>query len=157
MEFVLPDSVPVLEGPQVDCPLVSPGMAGERKKQRAVEYFVRNRVAIFIDVLLGALYKARPQDPIAWLLEMLVKKRAYFTEDEDTDVKALNQLHLETENKAIREYASTWKIPFLIDELLCDMLLQEPEEPETFTLSWLRWNHSSFISRHFENSKLPSL
>eukprot|EP01059_Diplonema_ambulator_P030803 TRINITY_DN5430_c0_g1_i1.p1 TRINITY_DN5430_c0_g1~~TRINITY_DN5430_c0_g1_i1.p1 ORF type:complete len:165 (+),score=22.98 TRINITY_DN5430_c0_g1_i1:64-558(+) len=162
MDLVLPDAIPVLEAPILEgVPRVSGDGISQRRKEKAVKYFVRNKVAVFIDTLLGALYAERPSDPIAWLMEMLVKKKAYAPDEWSNDTSYSPERARETqhrlaqENDAIRHYATMWKIPFLMDELLCDMLLQEPEEPEAFTLSWLRWNHASFISRHFEGGKLP--
>ena len=42
-----------------------------------------------------------------------------------------------------------WKIPFIIEWLLTDMLNDEPVEPDRFALSWFRWNKAAITNRFF--------
>ena len=54
-----------------------------------------------------------------------------------------------------REYSVQWKIPFIIEWLLTDMLKDEPKEPDRFALSWFRWNKTAIRTRFFDGKNEP--
>eukprot|EP01065_Artemidia_motanka_P028098 TRINITY_DN3332_c1_g1_i2.p1 TRINITY_DN3332_c1_g1~~TRINITY_DN3332_c1_g1_i2.p1 ORF type:complete len:179 (+),score=42.53 TRINITY_DN3332_c1_g1_i2:54-539(+) len=148
VDVAVPDALPVMEArsaaanPAPKKP--KQGLTEEEKREHAIKYFVQNKVAVFLDVMLTHMYRELPPDPIDWAIAFLVRHETL----EEVVREQLGSGAADFSTQA-RRYAAEWKVPFLIDELLADILRSEPKEPDRFAMTWFRWNKHSFIARHF--------
>eukprot|EP01060_Flectonema_neradi_P005588 TRINITY_DN13720_c0_g1_i1.p1 TRINITY_DN13720_c0_g1~~TRINITY_DN13720_c0_g1_i1.p1 ORF type:complete len:155 (+),score=29.98 TRINITY_DN13720_c0_g1_i1:54-518(+) len=150
VDIQLPTDLPTVESNVANIPLIkkSEECNDAAQQEISVQYFRDKRIAIFLDCVLTGLYLKQPSDPIDWCMQFLIMHDTF-----DSLVDIQRERSSQVFKKEVKAYSAKWKLPFLVDELLTDMLKERPEEPDRFALSWFRWNKVSFFSRHFPDGK----
>eukprot|EP01063_Lacrimia_lanifica_P022855 TRINITY_DN30372_c0_g1_i1.p1 TRINITY_DN30372_c0_g1~~TRINITY_DN30372_c0_g1_i1.p1 ORF type:complete len:169 (+),score=53.76 TRINITY_DN30372_c0_g1_i1:132-638(+) len=123
------------------------------QKPKAIQYFVRHNLAVFFDYVLTELYLHLPPNPIDFLTQVLLKHAHYTELIEHYQGPPKELVH----RADVKDYAARMKIPQLLEAILADILREEPEEPDKYILSWLRWNRAGFLRTHFPEGAFPHL
>ena len=73
VQFQVPSDIPKMEVDLSKAPMVSKQGVDPKKREKALTYFRKHNIAIFLDCVLTELYLERPDDPICWFLRFLTK------------------------------------------------------------------------------------
>eukprot|EP00756_Hemistasia_phaeocysticola_P063227 Hpha_TRINITY_DN670_c0_g1::TRINITY_DN670_c0_g1_i1::g.21278::m.21278 len=117
----------------------------EEKREKAIRYFATKRVSNFLDALLTAMYEELPQDPFEWCVNFLTVHSTMHSIQQRQNERQGGELPADA-----RRYAALMKIPFMMDELLADILRNEPVDVDRHALSWFKWNKTGFLARQFQ-------
>lgn len=164
LSFGVPDNEAKVEAPPCSVPgsgLVSKkaetAEARSKKKAQALEYLESKKVLTFLDAMLTELFLETPDDPVDFCLRYLIRHESMAEITRRAPERRKSTAGFSQEARA---WSAKWKVPFLLDDLLTDMLKDEPEEPDRFAAAWFRWNKKPFMVKHHcgmgkEPRKLP--
>eukprot|EP01065_Artemidia_motanka_P039435 TRINITY_DN48357_c0_g1_i1.p2 TRINITY_DN48357_c0_g1~~TRINITY_DN48357_c0_g1_i1.p2 ORF type:complete len:174 (+),score=63.48 TRINITY_DN48357_c0_g1_i1:63-584(+) len=124
----------------------------EEKKLRAQKYLDEKRVLMFLDTMLHEMFQEMPEDPIDFGLAYLIRHESMHEIQKRAPDRRKSHRGFPDE---ARKWSAEWKVPFLLDDLLTDMLAEEPPEPDRFAAAWFRWNKKKFMVRHHNDAKVP--
>eukprot|EP01061_Rhynchopus_euleeides_P043916 TRINITY_DN76772_c0_g1_i1.p1 TRINITY_DN76772_c0_g1~~TRINITY_DN76772_c0_g1_i1.p1 ORF type:complete len:162 (+),score=59.44 TRINITY_DN76772_c0_g1_i1:104-589(+) len=145
MDIAIPNDTLTMDVDLSATPLISQGPPVDNK-EKALQYFKKHSIAIFLDCVLTELYLEKPSDPIVWFMRFLAKHDVF----DDLLQSHKEKMYCKLSSSA-RDYSVEWKIPFIIEWLLTDMLKDQPTEPDRFALSWFRWNKAAIMARFFDH------
>ena len=117
------------------------------KKVKNEEYLIERDVGLFLSVMLMELYDEMPDHPMQWCSQFFLRHDEMNEAQEKWQHKGV--LTVTTEK---RLWSASWRIPFVINELLAAILEEKPENPDAFAGSWFRWNSKSY---HGQKHTLP--
>eukprot|EP00755_Sulcionema_specki_P014092 Sspe_Gene.55766::Locus_30668_Transcript_2_2_Confidence_0.667_Length_709::g.55766::m.55766 len=121
-------------------------LSKEEKKKRDLEYLEEKNVYSFLNIMLLDLFDERPSDPMDWCMAFLMRH------DDIPSMEAKRNSSNVELSEDLRKWSLEWKIPFMFDDLLSDMLNENPypAEPDRYAMAWFRWNKKSFRARHLK-------
>mmetsp|Transcript_42612 Transcript_42612/g.76561 ORF Transcript_42612/g.76561 Transcript_42612/m.76561 type:complete len:164 (-) Transcript_42612:1070-1561(-) len=113
------------------------GMNAKSKRQKAVEYFVKTGIPQTMDVLTTQLLAQRPDNPISFCVAILrdnieqlhVPRKSNLSDEE---------LKQRIEAPGAQEYLLAHKLPWLFDDLLSSIAIEQPEVPHVWAMAWLK-------------------
>eukprot|EP00756_Hemistasia_phaeocysticola_P058213 Hpha_TRINITY_DN3483_c0_g1::TRINITY_DN3483_c0_g1_i1::g.32512::m.32512 len=128
-----------------------------KKKQKALDYLESKQVLFFLDSMLHDLFLKMPDDPVDFCLSYLLRHDSMAEIQRQAPERRKSTAGFSDEARA---WSAKWKVPFLLDDLLADIIKEEPAEPDRFAAAWFRWNKKNFMVKHHcgmgkEPRKLP--
>eukprot|EP01002_Notosolenus_urceolatus_P014651 NODE_6350_length_634_cov_18.647863_g5408_i0.p1 GENE.NODE_6350_length_634_cov_18.647863_g5408_i0~~NODE_6350_length_634_cov_18.647863_g5408_i0.p1 ORF type:complete len:162 (+),score=25.53 NODE_6350_length_634_cov_18.647863_g5408_i0:55-540(+) len=116
----------------------------EVRRADAIKYFTDYNIPETMNLILGALLKNKPPQPVSFCISFLRTQAVLNSEDQE--IQALQQHVPATpeQERLDKAYLVTHRIPFLFDELLNSLLTEKPEDPHYFCLKWFRWNRQNY-------------
>eukprot|EP01006_Ploeotia_vitrea_P055449 TRINITY_DN67996_c0_g1_i1.p1 TRINITY_DN67996_c0_g1~~TRINITY_DN67996_c0_g1_i1.p1 ORF type:complete len:190 (+),score=18.45 TRINITY_DN67996_c0_g1_i1:73-642(+) len=131
------------------------------KKEEAIQYFNKYHIPQTMNSLVTQLLLQKPEHPISFCIQFLrtasamtspvsspkaggSEQQSYHPQQEAYSVDYMQQLRKKITDEDSKEYILSHKLPWLFDDLLSNLLLEKPEDPHVFCLSWLRWNRKKY-------------
>eukprot|EP01062_Namystynia_karyoxenos_P041933 TRINITY_DN3059_c1_g1_i1.p1 TRINITY_DN3059_c1_g1~~TRINITY_DN3059_c1_g1_i1.p1 ORF type:complete len:210 (+),score=70.18 TRINITY_DN3059_c1_g1_i1:87-632(+) len=127
----------------------------EEKRAKGMKYLEDKGVMLFLDTMLNELMRELPEDPVDWCTAYLFRHESMTVIQARANVRRKSMPGFP---EAARAWSAEWKVPFLFDDLLGDMITEEPAEPDRYAASWFRWNKKKFMVTHHKDAppkKLP--
>jgi hypothetical protein len=115
------------------------------KKEEALEYFNKFDIPDKMNALVTQLLLNKPDSPMSFCIQYMRTQAAHADGEADVAAAPADQtLKAKLGDPASREYLLKHKLPWMFDDLLANILLEKPEDPLGFCLTWIRWNCSKY-------------
>lgn len=107
------------------------------KRQKAVDYFIKNDMPQTMDVLTTQVLAQRPDNPISFCVAIL---RDHMEELHAPRKSGLSDEEIKQRMVApgAQEYLLAHKLPWLFDDLLSSIAIEQPEVPHVWAMAWLK-------------------
>lgn len=113
----------------------------------AQKFLATSGLLPLLNELLLDLYLEQPEDPIDYMTKWCLRY-VPSVDPADEPSHARRNAQLASRHAEAVAYSAKYKLPVLFDELLTGMIVEKPEEPSRFAMSWLRWRKKVFIQQH---------
>jgi hypothetical protein len=139
----------------VDQDANKPRIKRKTKKEEALEYFNKFDIPDKMNALVTQLLLNKPDSPMSFCIQYMRTQGSQADgEPAAASGPADQALKAKLGDPASREYLLRHKLPWMFDDLLANILLEKPDDPLGFCLTWIRWNCSKYCEDDTTNATL---